>query len=98
MNLPIYIDNKIYVDYLINILGVPEANIVNIYPEQPSFFIYKENGLHFVINSPQKKLIHIDFLKGQMGWRLKRTDHVLRLHFTCFNQWVYHVVCLLYAW
>ena len=54
MNLPIYIDNKIYVDYLINILGVPEANIVNIYPEQPSFFIYKENGLHFVINSPQK--------------------------------------------
>ena len=75
MNLPIYIENKIYVDYLINVLGVPEANIVNIYPEQPSFFIYKENGLHFVINSPQKKLIHIDFLKGQMGWRLKRTDH-----------------------
>jgi len=75
MNLPIYIDNKIYVDYLINVLGVSEPNIVNIYPEQPSFFIYKENGLHFVINSPQKKFIHIDFLKGQMGWRLKRTDH-----------------------
>ena len=73
MNLPIYIDNKIYVDYLINDLGVPEANIVNIYPEQPSFFIYKENGLHFVINSPQKKLIYIDFIKWQMGWRLKRT-------------------------
>ena len=75
MNLPIYIDNKIYVDYLLNVLGVPEANIVNKYPEELSFFIYKENGLHFVINSPQKKLIHIDFLKGQMGWRLKRTDH-----------------------
>ena len=54
MNLPTYIDNKIYVDYLINVLGVPEANIVNIYPEEPSFFIYKENGLHFVINSSQK--------------------------------------------
>ena len=75
MNLPIYIDDKIYVDYLINDLGVPEVNIVNIYPEQPSFFMYKENGLHFVINSPQKKFIHIDFLKGQMGWRLKRKDH-----------------------
>ena len=75
MNLPIYIDNKIYVDYLLNVLCVPEANIVNKYPEELSFFIYKENGLHFAINSPQKKLIHIDFLKGQMGWRLKRTDH-----------------------
>jgi 16S rRNA (guanine1516-N2)-methyltransferase len=75
MNLPIYIDNKIYVDYLMNVLGAPEANIVNTYPEQPSFFIYKDNGLNFVTNSPQKKLIHIDFLKGQMGWRLKRTDH-----------------------
>ena len=79
MNLPIYIDNKIYVDYLINVLGVPEVNIVNKYPEQPSFFIYKEDGLHFVINSSQKKLIHIDFLKGQMGWRLKRTDHEILL-------------------
>ena len=75
MNLPIYIDNKIYVDYLINVLGVPKANIVNIYPEQSSFFIHNNKGLHFVINEPQKKLIHIDFLKGQMGWRLKRTDH-----------------------
>ena len=75
MNLPIYIDNEIYVDYLINVLRVPEVNIVNIYPEQPPFFIYKEKGLHFAINSPQNKLIHIDFLKGQMGWRLKRTDH-----------------------
>ena len=75
MNLPIYIDNKIYIDYLLNFLGVPEANIVNKYPELLSFFIYKENGLHFVINSSQKKLIHIDFLKGQMWWRLKRTDH-----------------------
>ena len=75
MNLPIYIDNKIYVDYLINVLGAPEENIVDTYPEQPSFFIYKDSGLHFVTNSPQKKLIHIDFLKGQMGWRLKRTDH-----------------------
>ena len=75
MNFPIYIDNKIYLDYLTNVLGAPETNIVNIYPEEPTFFIYKESGLHFVINSPQKKLIHIDFLKGQMGWRLKRTDH-----------------------
>ena len=75
MNFSIYIDNKIYVDYLINVLGAPEANIVNTHPEQSSFFIYKENGLHFVINSTQKKLIHIDFLKGQMRWRLKRTDH-----------------------
>ena len=75
MNFSIYIDNKIYVDYLINVLGAPEANIVNTHPEQSSFFIYKENGLHFVINSTQKKLIHIDFLKGQMGWRIKRTDH-----------------------
>ena len=57
MNFPIYIDNKIYIDYLTNVLGVPETNIVNIYPEEPTFFIYKESGLHFVINSPQKKII-----------------------------------------
>ena len=30
MNLPTYIDNKIYVDYLINVLGVSETNIVNL--------------------------------------------------------------------
>ena len=72
MNLPIYIDNEIYVDYLINVLGVPEVNIVNIYPEQPPFFIYKENGLHFVINSPQKKINSYRFFKRANGVEIKK--------------------------
>ena len=75
MNFPIYIDNKIYSDHLIKVLGFSETNIVNVYPEEKAFFIYKDNGLHFVINSVQNKHIHLDFLKGQMGWRLKRADH-----------------------
>ena len=75
MNIPIYVESKIYVDHLINVLDVSESNIVYVYPEKSTFFKYKDSGLHFVINSFQKKQIHIDFLKGQMGWRLKRTDH-----------------------
>ena len=75
MNFPIYIDSKIYTNHLINVLGFSETNIVNVYPEAKAFFIYKDNGLHFVINSEQNKDLHLDFLKGQMGWRLKRADH-----------------------
>ena len=43
MNFPIYIDNKIYSDHLIKVLGFSETNLVNVYPEEKAFFIYKDN-------------------------------------------------------
>ena len=75
MNFPVYIDKEVYRDHLINILNIPESNIIKIYPKYAPFFICNDDGLSFVIDSSQKKLIHIDFLRGQTGWRIKRTDH-----------------------
>jgi 16S rRNA (guanine1516-N2)-methyltransferase len=75
MSLPFYIDKEIYKDHLVNDLNVPASSIVNIYPKKAPFFLYKENGLHFALNISDNKFIHIDFLKGQMGWRLKRSEH-----------------------
>ena len=44
-------------------------------PTNEPFFVFKENGLNFIFNSDNAKSLHVDFLKGAMGWRLKRSDH-----------------------
>ena len=44
-------------------------------PVSKPFFSYRENGLNFFSDINNPKPLHIDFLKGSMGWRLKRSDH-----------------------
>ena len=50
--------------------------IVNEIPLSGSFLDLRESGLHFTKDSTNlSSSLHIDFLSGPMGWRLKRTDH-----------------------
>jgi len=45
-------------------------------PTANNYFVYDINGLSFVKDSVNpKEVLHIDFLKGSLGWRLKRVNH-----------------------
>ena len=45
-------------------------------PTSKHYFIYDSNGLSFVKDSSNpKEILHIDFLKGSIGWRMKRISH-----------------------
>jgi len=45
-------------------------------PIANNYFVYDINGLSFVKDSVNpKEVLHIDFLKGSLGWRLKRVNH-----------------------
>jgi len=50
--------------------------IVNEIPLSGSFIDLRMNGLHFTKDSTNlSSSLHVDFLSGPMGWRLKRTEH-----------------------
>ena len=50
--------------------------VVNEIPLSGSFIDFRENGLHFTKDSTNlSNFLHVDFLSGPMGWRLKRTEH-----------------------
>jgi 16S rRNA (guanine1516-N2)-methyltransferase len=45
-------------------------------PTSNNYFVYDKNGLSFVKDSINpKEVLHVDFLKGMLGWRLKRVNH-----------------------
>ena len=45
-------------------------------PSANNYFVYDSNGLSFVKDSKNpKEVLHIDFLSGTLGWRLKRVNH-----------------------
>jgi|TARA_B110000881_G_C18515433_1_gene484617 16S rRNA (guanine1516-N2)-methyltransferase len=50
--------------------------LVQEYPQEGSFISINEAGLYFIDNAkiPLDNL-HIDFLSGSMGWRIKRSEH-----------------------
>lgn len=75
MNIDILVDNPNYKDKVEKISSELNANILTKSPVNKAFFLYRENGLNFFSNSIHSKPLHIDFLKGSMGWRLKRSDH-----------------------
>ena len=73
---------QIYVqkDFLdINIQHVSkefDLEIVNIIPLSKYYFTYDEGGLSFIKDSQNpKEILNVNFLKGKLGWRLKRTNH-----------------------
>ena len=50
--------------------------VVNQIPTSGSFIDLRKNGLHFTKDSSNlSSFLHVDFLSGSMGWRLKRTEH-----------------------
>ena len=45
-------------------------------PSANNYFVYDSNGLSFVKDSINpKEVLHVDFLSGALGWRLKRVNH-----------------------
>ena len=75
MTLTIFLDCSNNENKVANIQKSFGLNVVTEIPINKPFFVFKENGLNFIFNSDNAKSLHIDFLKGAMGWRLKRSDH-----------------------
>jgi 16S rRNA (guanine1516-N2)-methyltransferase len=75
MTLSIFLDCSNNENKVANIQKSFGLNVVTETPTNKPFFVFKENGLNFIFNSDNAKSLHIDFLKGAMGWRLKRSDH-----------------------
>jgi len=75
MTFPVFIENDDHYQYLTDELKFSDSEIIKTYPEHKPFFIFQEDGLHFSKDSAENKLLHVDFLKGSLGWRLKRNDH-----------------------
>ncbi len=58
------------------IANFSELEKVTDKPTTNNYFVYDTNGLSFVKDSINpKEVLHIDFLKGTLGWRLKRVNH-----------------------
>ena len=59
-----------------NIAEFLELDLVTNLPIIESYFQYNKNGLSFVADSLNpRSFLHVDFLKGKLGWRLKRAQH-----------------------
>ena len=54
MTFPVFIENEDHYQYLIDKLKFSKLEITKVYPEQKSFFIFQEDGLHFVKDSAKK--------------------------------------------
>ena len=75
MNIDIFIDSPRHKDEVERISSEFNIKVLTELPVSKSFFSYRENGLNFFSDINNPKPLHIDFLKGSMGWRLKRSDH-----------------------
>tara|TARA_Y100000992_G_scaffold302211_1_gene275484 strand:+ start:475 stop:1206 length:732 start_codon:yes stop_codon:yes gene_type:complete len=59
-----------------NISDYLESSLVFDKPNKPHYLIYDSNGLSFIKDSKNpREILHINFLKGALGWRMKRAQH-----------------------
>ncbi len=59
-----------------NTIDFLELDLVTSLPTNESYFQYNKDGLSFVGGSSNpRSILHVDFLKGKLGWRLKRAQH-----------------------
>ena len=72
----IYIKNKNIDQYVKEISNYLGSKIVFDAPKKSYYFVYDTNGLSFIkdANNP-REILHVDFLKGPIGWRMKRVQH-----------------------
>ncbi len=75
MNLSIVIENDEDRRNIDELLEQINAKILFHPPKNSPYFEFKENKLRFFFDLENSQPLDIDFLKGSMGWRLKRTDH-----------------------
>ena len=72
----IFIKDDITKEALESIANFSKLEKVTDKPSANHYFVYDTNGLSFVNESINpKEVLHIDFLKGTLGWRLKRVNH-----------------------
>ena len=72
----IFIKDDITKEALESIANFSKLEKVTDKPSANHYFVYDTNGLSFVKESINpKEVLHIDFLKGTLGWRLKRVNH-----------------------
>ena len=72
----IFIKDGIPKEALESIANFSKLEKVTDKPSANNYFVYDSNGLSFVKDSINpKEVLHIDFLKGTLGWRLKRVNH-----------------------
>ena len=72
MNLSIVIENDEDKRNIDELLKQIEAKILFHPPKNSPYFEFKENKLRFFFDLENSQPLDIDFLKGSMGWRLKR--------------------------
>ena len=59
-----------------SIINFSKLEKVTDKPTSNNYFVYDKNGLSFVKDSINpKEVLHVDFLSGTLGWRLKRVNH-----------------------
>ena len=72
----IFIKDDITKEALESIANFSKLEKVTDKPSANNYFVYDTNGLSFVKDSINpKEVLHVDFLKGALGWRLKRVNH-----------------------
>ena len=71
----IFVDGPCINQYIKKIANYLNLKIVGNEPDS-NHLLYNEKGLSYVsISSKNKSILHINFLKGSLGWRIKRSEH-----------------------
>jgi len=71
----IFIDGPCIDQYIKKIANYLNLKIVHNEPDS-SHLLYNEKGLSYISNlSNNKSILHINFLKGSLGWRIRRSEH-----------------------
>ena len=72
----IYVSNKDFIKNVEDASIFLKAEITFDIPKNKSYLFYDEDGLSYIkdASNPRKRL-HVDFLKGKLAWRVKRSQH-----------------------
>ena len=76
MSVNLYISESLQIEGLEKIVKNYDLNLVSNHPSSGSFVGFDERGFYFIEDATNLlNILHVDFLSGPMGWRLKRADH-----------------------
>ena len=76
MSVDFYISESLQIEDLEKILKDYDLKLVKSQPIKGSFVGFDKRGFYFIEDASNLlNILHVDFLSGPMGWRLKRSDH-----------------------
>ena len=76
----IYVEKSFLDKNIKNISNEFNLDIASAIPLSKYYFKYDKNGLSFIRDSKNpKETLNVNFLKGKLGWRLKRVNHETKL-------------------